>query len=90
MGRESTPQRMPPHDLGSNAEESLEKPWYQHDIFDVDQTCAKPDFVATVNRGYYRSSYRPYSKRRTRSTPKREERPTCLAKASERPAKQQG
>ena len=51
MGRESTSQRMPPHDLGSNAEESLEKPWYQHDIFDVDQTCAKPDFVATVNRG---------------------------------------
>ncbi len=57
----------------------------------MDQPCEKPDFVATVNRGcaYYRCSYPPtgpsYSKRRTRSTPKCEERPTCLREAKGQP-----
>ena len=54
---------MSPNELGMNAEEGLEEPRYRHGIYDMDQTGAKPELVATVDRKYQRSSYRPYSKR---------------------------
>ena len=63
MGRASTTQRMSPNELGTNIEEGLEEPRYRHGIYDMDQTGAKPELVATVDRGYHRSSYWPYSKR---------------------------
>ena len=53
---------MSPNELGTNIEEGLEEPRYRHGIYDMDQTCAKPELAATVDRGYYRNSYRPYSK----------------------------
>ncbi len=50
MGRASTPQRMSPNELGTNAEEGLEEPRYRHGIYDMDQIGAKPELVAIVDR----------------------------------------